>query len=393
MKTSISGFVYVNGTSARYLAELIILDSQFELRCPEIDQVQTGDLKEINISPRLGDIERKILIGEDTVFGTADNDLVDKLLRANNVSNWVHILESNLIVVSMALLVSISLLFSFFKWGVPWVSHEIAHSLPQSIAEDVGKNSLAFLDMHTFSETKLSQQRQDHILKHFKGTLLANTQSISSVNYTLNFRAWNQANRSIENALALPSGDIILSDAFIQLSQNQDEIDSVILHEIGHIEKRHTLKMLVQETIFSSLFTYVINDSSLTADLGVTLASELINSSHSRINESEADEYAFHRMLNEGIDPAAFNSILSRISNNSENNQDQKPSVTTRLEAPTEISSQTDGDGPSATESEKGWLDYLSSHPNPEQRTQRGELYASCFKLGLKSCENSMSND
>ena len=53
----------------------------------------------------------------------------------------------------------------------------------------------------------------------------------------------------IPNALAFPSGDIVLTDKFVQLSKNQDEIDSVLLHEMGHVVHRHGLEMLIEKEL------------------------------------------------------------------------------------------------------------------------------------------------
>lgn len=84
---------------------------------------------------------------------------------------------------------------------------------------------------------------------------------------------------------------------------------------------------------------------------------------YSRQYETEADEFAFNKMLEIGIDPQAFVDILSRMEDYS------TPATNTE-------------------EVEEGKLsDFLSSHPNTQLRIKMAQRYSKCFKQGLKVCE------
>jgi len=73
--------------------------------------------------------------------------------------------------------------------------------------------------------------------------------------------------------LALPSGDIVLTDKFIELSENQDEIDAVLLHEMGHVIHRHGLEMVIEGTLVTVAGMLIVGDSNGLADMGVELGS------------------------------------------------------------------------------------------------------------------------
>ena len=48
------------------------------------------------------------------------------------------------------------------------------------------------------------------------------------------------------NAFALPAGIVVVTDELVLLAQHDEEIESVLAHEIGHVMHRHSLRMLLQ---------------------------------------------------------------------------------------------------------------------------------------------------
>ena len=197
------------------------------------------------------------------------------------------------------------------------------------------------------------------IRKHFQETLAPLNKSKKIV-YKLHFRQWED----IPNALALPSGDIILTDKFVELCENQNQVDAVLLHEMGHVVHRHGLEMLIESTFISVAVMFIVGDVNGVADMGVGLGSLLVSSSYSREHENEADHYAFEKMLQLGIDPIAFTDIMGKMSHYLEDNN------TTKRE-----------------EEEDQLSVYLSTHPETQLRMQRAKQYSECFKKGLKTCE------
>jgi predicted Zn-dependent protease len=115
-------------------------------------------------------------------------------------------------------------------------------------------------------------------------------------------------------------------------------------------------------------------DNSGVADLGLGLGSLLISSNYSRGHESEADLYAFEKMLVTGIDPQAFSAIMQRMTDYIE---EVEPKTE---ESPTKENAAENKD-------ETNVLDYLSSHPNTKQRIERAKKFSECFHQGLVDCE------
>ncbi len=328
--------------------------------------VYEGSLSALNVGNRLGNTERKITLEDGSIFATKENDFIDHTFKKYLLSNgFIHTLESRIRWVFVALVITLFTAFGFFKWGVPWSSTKIAHLLPHETNELIAAHTLEFLDKYLFEKSEVSQDKKEEIRHHFKSTLVPLSED-QEIHYRVHFRLWRDGNVSIPNALALPSGDIILTDKFVALSQNQDEIDSVLLHEMGHVIHRHTLETVIESTFITVATMMIVGDSNGLADMGVGLGSLLVSSSYSRGHEAEADRYAFEKMLRARIDPMAFSDIMNRMMSYMER------------------SSKKDQN---SKESDQDVLDYLSSHPTTKERVKIAQQYSQCFKKGLTACE------
>ncbi|CAA6808048.1 MAG: Unknown protein [uncultured Sulfurovum sp.] len=362
----INGNYHKKGSAAREAAVLSINDlGRYAIEL-EDGTVHRGELSHLNISERLGNVERKIRLEDGSVFGTLDNDAVDTLFKgAQKVNAFVHYLETHLKWIVVAVLVAIFTAFSFFKWGVPWASDKIAHTLPYSTNELIAKGSMDFLDEYMFEKSALGEGIQERIRQHFNENIAhISVDDESEIEYKLHFRSWTMGYTEIPNALALPSGDIILTDKFVQIAANQDEIDSVLLHEMGHVVHRHGLEMLIEGTFVTVAVMLMTGDGTAMGDMGVGLGSALLSSSYSRGHESEADKYAFDKMLKAGVDPKSFSNIMNRLTAYmSDEYQDNKQKKDDNV------------------------MDYFASHPSTQKRVDLANRYSECFKQGLTVCK------
>ena len=363
----IDGYFYEKGRAARVSA--VFSTNGMGRYAIELENatVHRGDLSHLHISERLGNVERKITLEDDSIFTTLNNDAIDSLFKHRQKTNTlVHYLETHMQWIIVALVVAVLTGFSFFKWGVPWASTQIAHALPYETNNLIAKGSMTFLDKYMFEESTLSEETQERIRRHFKEKLARiSIKDDDAIKYTLHFRSWTMDDTEIPNALALPSGDMILTDKFIQIAANQDEIDSVILHEMGHVVHRHGLEMLIEGTFITVAVMMMTGDGSGMGDMGVGLGSALVSSAYSRGHESEADLYAFEKMLKVGINPKSFSNIMQRM-------------TTYMTQDYSKEKKQTE---------DKKVLDYFSSHPSTQKRIDLANCYSDCFNQGLTTCK------
>ena len=373
----IQGRLYEKDSAAHSEVSLSLMGDQYHIDiCGE--RIESGLTKDVEFSSRIGNAERKITLASGSVFATHGNDEVDAFIKQHRGKNsFIHILESKMQWVLVAIVVTIGATFSFVRWGIPTITYVVAESLPHSVNVAISAGTLDFLDRFMFEETKVSEQQQAEITARFYALVEGVDSHNDEVDYKLYFRAWGskEDNDEIPNALALPSGEIILTDKFIELANNQDEIDSVLLHEIGHVRYRHSLKMVIQGTIIATLVTVIAGDASGFADMGIGLGSLLITTHYSRKHESEADYFAFTNMLALDIDPAAFANIMNKMT------------AFMIKQSPKEI--QTDEQSSEKEVNEVGEdsiMDYLSSHPKTQERVEQAEQFSKCYKEGRTEC-------
>lgn len=107
------------------------------------------------------------------------------------------------------------------------------------------------------------------------------------------------------NALACPGGFIYVYKGLLDYMTNDDELAAVLGHEIGHIEKRHTVHQMEQQMALS-LLTLLAGVASGDPGAGMVLAStasQALMAGYSRKDEREADQEGFRLSTLAGYNP------------------------------------------------------------------------------------------
>jgi Zn-dependent protease with chaperone function len=291
-------------------------------------------LEDLDISTRIGDTPRLIGLPDGGKCEVNDNDAIDRLLKeqATNRGGWLHTLESHYLFVMVAILLTVATSIMTFRYGLPWLAERSAHALPQSVDRSLGKGTLDILDRSLLSPSTLDPAIQARLGRRFAEMI---TTLPAGRDYRLLFRAGNSVGA---NAFALPSGTIVMTDELVAASENDDELVAILAHEIGHLEYRHSIRMAMQSSAVALIIAAVSGDVVSSSSLLVALPTILIHSSYSQEFEAEADDYAWHYLVDNDIPTGSFASILSRIA------ADKRDSVVRR---------------------------YLSSHPGTDARIQR----------------------
>lgn len=107
------------------------------------------------------------------------------------------------------------------------------------------------------------------------------------------------------NALACPGGFIYVYKGLLDYMTSDDELAAVLGHEIGHIEKRHTVHQMEQQMALS-LLTLLAGVASGDPGAGMVLAStasQALLAGYSRKDEREADQEGFRLSDLAGYNP------------------------------------------------------------------------------------------
>lgn len=357
----ITGYWYPEGSSARYDATMQCSGEDYLLTIVNSED-DSGKLKTLRISNRVGNIPRRLTLKNQSVFVTKNNDAIDRLIETSNHKDgtwhFLHILETHKRWITTAFILMLMISFVSVRWGLPWLSKEFAYAMPISMSEKISSGSFELLDETVLQPSKLSEDRQNKMRRHFKNVLLS-TQT-EGFNYKLYFRRLDD----IPNAFALPSGDVVITDALIELAGNQQEIDSVLLHEIGHVVHRHGLQQIIHSSIVAVGATLLVGDAAGVQEMIVALPVFLLESQYSRANEAEADEYAFEQMVALGIDPLYFSTMFEKMTQ-SENQEKESA----------DLSNGSSTESPPSDTLEK-YGEFISTHPSSPHRMQRAREYS-----------------
>src|SRR5438876_7951194 len=121
------------------------------------------------------------------------------------------------------------------------------------------------------------------------------------------------------NGFSLPGGHVYVTTALLRLATD-NELASVLAHEIGHIVARHSLKTLKTsqeyDEIAKSLGEVTGVAGSLARDLGVALGQMVgagFLTAHSRDEEREADFLGVRGMTQAGFDPHGMVTMFQKL--------------------------------------------------------------------------------
>ncbi|HTH44467.1 MAG TPA: M48 family metallopeptidase, partial [Oxalicibacterium sp.] len=188
-------------------------------------------------------------------------------------------------------LATIAVLVLGYLYALPLAADAIARHLPAGVEHSIGKGTLEFLDHRILAPSKLPAARRDAIVERFRS--LKPPQD-GAPSYEIVFRS----SRIGPNAFALPSGQIVLTDELVKLMKDDDELMSVLAHELGHLHERHLMRRIVQSSAVGAVVTILFGDVSAVVANIPTL---LLDMKYSRDAERDADDYAIAMLKANGI--------------------------------------------------------------------------------------------
>ncbi|BES72251.1 M48 family metallopeptidase [Marinobacter nanhaiticus D15-8W] len=351
----LEGDFYTGADSRRQTAQLAVAGDALCLVSGGGEQAMSWN--SIKVSPRVGNTPRYVYLPDDGVFETSDNDGVDRLVlhfKPGRLNGFIHRLENHLGLILVAAVITVAVtLFTFF-YGVPWTSRVVADLMPQSVKATVSASTLRSMDMQLFSPSELPEHVQERVHDHFAPLLLLHPELPLNVEF--------RSSESIgANAMALPDGTIIFTDALVVMAENDEELAAVLAHEIGHVVHNHGMTGVVQSSLVFWVIVMMTGDLSAFADTTVSVPAVLMSLAYSRDMEREADTYALGLMQAQNIEPMYFISIMQRLEDSHGQGLDEAGHQ----------------EGSVSAEKDNGWLSHLeglvSSHPLTEERIRRFE--------------------
>jgi len=317
-----------------------------------------GVFSDLNISSRLGNSARYVYFPEGQKFETRNNDDIDRAIASfsqKKASSFIHKLESRWHYVAMATVVMVLFGAWVSFYGVPVAAKTIAYVLPDKISAKADEQTLSLLEGDFLQPSTLDESVKQRVRQHFDKIIKDHPND----NLTLLFRASDVG----ANAFALPHGTIIFTDDMVKLAKNDDELLSVMAHEVGHVVHRHGMRGVIQTSILSFMVMLMTGDATAASEIFLGIPVLLTQLGYSRAFEREADSYAMQYMQDNNIDLGHFSSLMSRLQH----------SHTTCDTIP--VGNQKDKES-SVCEPDDDWQKYLSTHPPLQERIERFDEHA-----------------
>jgi len=338
------GALYFDGKSSDGHEVTLGLDAQRVLRVRGAGIDRGWPLAEVRASERIGGSRRYLYFPDGSQCETGDNDGVDRMFEAQEPaasylpSRLLHRWESGRGYALAAVVITAAAAWAVIVWGIPALAKQVAFRLPAATETLIGRDALAALDRFVLAPSRLPPERQEALRKLHSGMTAGTGSDMSGAgSYRLELRAGGRAGA---NALALPSGIIVVTDELVALSKDDRELEAVLAHEIGHLRQRHILRHLLQDSATALLIAVTVGDlTSLTSLVAGAAPTLLLQAKFSRDFEREADDFALDYLARRGIPLEAFTAILQRMEENRPEGKD----------AP----------------------DYLSTHPATRERIER----------------------
>src|SRR5213080_1177136 len=133
------------------------------------------------------------------------------------------------------------------------------------------------------------------------------------------------------NAFALPGGPVYVNTGIIELCDSEDQLASVLAHEMSHVAARHATEMLTTENITQLALIAAISVVPIPippiAWEGAKLGYVLGLLRYSRGKEAEADHLGLELMNAAGYDPSEMSVVFGRLAEQ----QHSLPSVVERF--------------------------------------------------------------
>jgi len=328
--------VYYDGRQARPHPVTLCVEGD-KLLLQGKDIARRDALATLNIQPPLGNTPRLILFADGGRCEVADRQgFVDMLPR--DAGSAVSTMENSWLYALAALLITLGLVAGAYICGLPYAARVAADRVPVYLLAQMDNQFFASFDETLLKPSALPVERRQAIRGRLQHLSLPPGAAKPE---RIEFRDSPELGA---NAFALPGGSVIVLDDLVKLADNDEEIIAVLAHEMGHIAAKHALRQMLQASVVGLAMTWYIGDVSNLLAAGPTI---LLETRYSRDFERQADSFAAELLRANGMPVSQLADMLQKLET---------------AHRPDELikSAQT-----------ASTLDYLSSHPNTEERIKR----------------------
>ena len=303
MREGIPGNYYAPGNSAAIEAVAREhADDAIDIRANDdnslIRTLSKGEYKTGTVLPNLA---VELSISDGALFEPHDNTFRWRSSRTGGLS-LLSKAEAHPVIAFASVVALPLVLWWLITMVIPNMADSLVPFLPEHVVKEASEQSFAILEKSMLDESKLPGNVKNRINEAWQAAL--EQLALPKESYRLHFRASKTLGA---NALALPDDAIVVTDDLVLLlAEKEDALLAVLLHETGHIEHQHGLKLVARSVATSIFFAIFFSDIEGAGELVIGASASLLGSAFSRDMEREADAYAIEKLEALGKSPEAF---------------------------------------------------------------------------------------
>jgi Zn-dependent protease with chaperone function len=298
---------YFDGRSARPVkASLVLTPQGLQLRGEGLDRVVL--LPQVQWPERMRHGQRIVHFEDGASFQAHDPAAFDAWRASQGhrgslveraQQSWRGVLVA---VALLAVLAGV-----LYQWGLPAAARGVLSFVPASVDQRLGESALHTLGGQILEPSTLPKAQQDDLKRAFDRAVAAAYPAGQAPPY----RVYFHKSRIGPNAFALPGGIIVMTDELVKLVDGDVEVVvGVLAHELGHVEHRHGMRMVVQTGLLGVITSVAFGDFS-----GWLAAAPVVlgQAAYSRAAEREADVASIRILKAAGLSPLAMVRFFEKI--------------------------------------------------------------------------------
>ncbi|KXI27600.1 M48 family metallopeptidase [Paraglaciecola hydrolytica] len=284
-------------------------DAQFSIIDNEQNLIATTTIKDVVVNDKLGSIPREIVLPDIGLLMIDANPAVNTWLTQSATQSKIAKLESNTTLILASSILVPAVLYLFFKFGIPSAAITFAEYVPQNMVEIASRHTLVALDKSVLDASELPVETQDKYQDHWAH--ISQQLNLESSDFNIQFR---QSKTMGANAFALPNGTIVITDELVELLEhNTDLLTAILLHEIGHVTHKHSMRLIAETMATSLAIDYFFGDLGALIEAFAGLSNTIVQNQFSQKLEWEADNFALSKIPALGLEPDSFALAMEKL--------------------------------------------------------------------------------
>lgn len=237
-------------------------------------------------------------------------------------------------------LAAIAAVWVIWRYGLDLIVAAAIAVTPPAVVDQIDRGTLQTVDLIMAEPSALTPDDTAHAQVIFAQVLAALPDDQRQAHdFTLLFRDMPGMG---PNALALPGGTIVLTDALIQsFPDHPDVIATILGHEVGHVVDAHGLQRVYRALGIFALVALMAGETGPFLEEALLEGNLILSLSYSRAQERAADAFGIRLAEAAGFDPRGLQVFFETLGHSHDD----------------------------------GGSDWLSTHPAPAERIQAVEDY------------------